>query len=956
MIKKNRSLHFRFVLSYLFLAAFVTLAVIIFSSYLTSFLRKDIPKRNLNLVHAIAGEIKIFLDQPIGDINAFAQLLKKNDYKIDVKGELESLIRYNRFCEISYILGMDGEILNVAPYNNDFIGLSFKNQQYFKDAILQKDGEITLSDSFISSLTGDPAVTISQKAGPYIIVSQINLLALNDIVNVVFSEKKGFICCVDKKGLVIAHSMPDVSSQNININNLEALSGVNPFGNKIFRDYWDGIEGISCVSPVKSTGWNVVIFQSDKEAFGVIDNMQKITLMLVIATTIGLIVISYYMVTRFLSPIKELTSQIKLVEDGDYSRQLFTYYTELGPLVGGFNNMVSSVRNRQADLEENREHLKSILKAIPYGVQEMDNDGTVVYCNLSCTRILGYEESELVGRKIWDINGVGFHDFETYFKDFVKSLKSKSSYMGEFRKKNGDALTLQIDCECRYNHDGAMVGVICIISDITEKVLNEKKIAELAKFPQENPNPVLRISRDGNIIFANPASSHLLECWDCSEGQHLSEEWFEVVRETLRSGELNRKEVTCGNIIYSLVFVPVAQHNYVNIYGLDITNMRMLENRLKQKEKLEAVGQLAGGIAHDFNNQLSGIMGYADMLSESLTDLKYKKYADNILQASERAADMVKKLLAFSRKGKYLSVPVDMHRIIGETVDLLYHSVDKKIKFNQILKADPCTVKGDPGQLQNALLNVALNARDAMPQGGELSMSTEVVYLDQNYCKLHSTEVGEGKFLLISVSDTGCGMSGDLQKKIFEPFFTTKAEGKGTGMGLAAVYGTIKSHRGIINVYSEEGRGSCFRIYLPLEDVNYVDEHVQEQGDALRFDGLRVLLVDDEETMRDVGSDMLEDLGCKVILCKDGLEAIDCYRQIWQNIDLVIIDMVMPNIGGKDAFVEMKKINQDIKAVLVSGYSLNGEAQDIINKGVKNFIQKPFQKHVLVNVISTVIA
>jgi len=377
----------------------------------------------------------------------------------------------------------------------------------------------------------------------------------------------------------------------------------------------------------------------------------------------------------------------------------------------------------------------------------------------------------------------------------------------------------------------------------------------------------------------------------------------------------------------------------------DITERRQLEAQLRQAEKMDAIGQLAGGIAHDFNNQLVGILGYAEMLREEAgSNPTLTRYADNILLAVKRSSDLTAQLLAFSRKGKYLTTTVDLHRVVFEVVSLLKHSIDKRISIQQQLKANPSTTVGDPTQLQSAVLNLALNARDVMPDGGELVFATDVVELDEEYCSTVPYDVTPGSYLQVSVADTGTGMDEQTRARIFEPFFTTKEPGKGTGMGLAAVYGTIKNHKGSITVYSEPGHGSTFRLYLPLVSESSVAPDATRRPAERVEGGGHVLLVEDDEMVRDVGRQMLETLGYTVTTRADGAQALEHYEKEWRSIDLVILDMVMPVMGGKEAFIGMRKINPDIVALLSSGFSIDGEPQNIIDEGVKGFIQKPFRR------------
>jgi len=368
---------------------------------------------------------------------------------------------------------------------------------------------------------------------------------------------------------------------------------------------------------------------------------------------------------------------------------------------------------------------------------------------------------------------------------------------------------------------------------------------------------------------------------------------------------------------------------------------RLLQERLIQAEKMEAIGQLAGGVAHDFNNHLSAIMGFAEMLQERLKDSPLCRYATNILKSSQRSAELTKQLLAFARKGKYLTVSVDVHEIIGEVLQILEHSIDKRIRLQTLLKAAPPHILGDPTQIQNALMNLAINARDAMPNGGELSIRTDLKFLDEAYCATLPYQLTPGRFLELSVSDTGVGMDRETQKRIFDPFFTTKELGKGTGLGLASVYGIVKHHRGAIEVLSEIGMGSSFTLYLPLNEET-VAETAAEDSLLYASDRRTILVVEDEQMVGEMLLEMLQQLGYAATLVRDGQEAVDYYAHSWPSTDLIILDMVMPRLSGKDTFRGLRQINPGAQVLLSSGFSVEGEAQVLLEEGAVGFLQKPY--------------
>jgi len=373
--------------------------------------------------------------------------------------------------------------------------------------------------------------------------------------------------------------------------------------------------------------------------------------------------------------------------------------------------------------------------------------------------------------------------------------------------------------------------------------------------------------------------------------------------------------------------------------GRDITEQRGMEERLRHSEKMQAIGQLAGGVAHDFNNQLTGILACGELLEAGLEhDPEMRELAEMIVTAAEHSARLTRQLLAFARKGKGRMVPVDLHGTIQDVQALLRRSFDKRIVLKTSLEAKPSTTLGDPGQLHNALLNLALNARDAMPGGGELTFATRVVELDAARIEAGRLEVPPGRYLAVEVRDTGVGMDAATLAHVFEPFFTTKDVGRGSGLGLAAVYGTTKAHRGAVEVASEPGKGAVFTLHLPLVDAK-VDRRGEEPAPAVEV-RRRILVVDDERMVRDVLRRLLERAGHQVVVADGGTEGVELYRRQWHHIDLVILDIMMSDMDGREALARMRALNPAIRAVLSSGYDVDGDAA-LATDGVR-LLQKPY--------------
>ncbi len=378
-----------------------------------------------------------------------------------------------------------------------------------------------------------------------------------------------------------------------------------------------------------------------------------------------------------------------------------------------------------------------------------------------------------------------------------------------------------------------------------------------------------------------------------------------------------------------------------------------LEAQLRQMEKMEAVGQLAGGIAHDINNQLGCILGYADIIQDVNEHPGIGEFISRIHQAVSRSADLVKKLLAFSRHGNFVMKPVNMTAVIHEVVGLLQHSIDKSIALSLVAADGQLHVMGDPGQLQNALLNLGLNSRDAMPEGGTITYEIHAVTIDNEEDGEHPS-CPAGTYVCLKVRDTGVGMPPEVVSRIFEPFYTTKPEGEGTGLGLAAVYGTISSHRGHIDVKSTVGGGTVFTILIPLYSapVAAVNSHIAA---PVLFGKGTVLVIDDEIDIRDTVALALRKCGFTVITAGDGLEGVQLFIKFTGKIDLVILDMVLPGIDGRNTFEQLLELDPGIKVILVSGYTVDGRVQSVLDKGARSFLQKPFRSVDLLRMVQDVL-
>jgi PAS domain S-box-containing protein len=493
-----------------------------------------------------------------------------------------------------------------------------------------------------------------------------------------------------------------------------------------------------------------------------------------------------------------------------------------------------------------------------------------------------------------------------------------------------------------------------------ERMQIEERHALLSEAVEQSTECVVITDLDGTIVYVNPVFERNTG-YSASEAigkkpnilksekhntEYYSKLWFALKTTGSWSGILinKRKDGTLfeeeTNI--STVSDSKGRPAYYVAVKRDVTNERRLEEQLRHAQKIEAIGQLTGGIAHDFNNFLTAILGFSSLLQmkfENDNDTQSNSYLQNIISAAEKAANMTNSLLAFSRKRIINIRPALLNDIIKGMERLLQRVITENVEFKTALTDKGTIIMADTGQIEQVLLNLVANARDAMPKGGTVFIKTEVVNVDEVFVRTH----GYGKpgaYVLLSVSDTGIGMDEMTRERIFEPFFTTKEVGKGTGLGLSIVYGIIKQHNGYIDVNSESGKGATFNIYLPI--IESTLESAEIKKEAIPKGGTEtILLAEDELEVRRLVKTVLEEFGYKVIEAVDGEDAINRFMENKDEINLIILDVIMPKKNGREAYNKIKNISPDVKAIFISGYTEDIiKREDIFEMGL-NFIAKP---------------
>ncbi len=608
-------------------------------------------------------------------------------------------------------------------------------------------------------------------------------------------------------------------------------------------------------------------------------------------------ILSYFFARRLTQPIRSLRRTTYKIMQGDLSaRATIPQYDEVGELAASFNRMTDQMVASQKSIQDAYDELKQYRKNLEGLVQQRTEELTVANKQLQLELAErrraenALAESEKRYRVIFETAGNA--------NMIVESDQTISMINKAFEKLSGWS---KVDVEGRKNWEDFFAA-----SDYRKIQRQHARRTKVLESDLEDYEASF-IDREGNTLLVYMAISEI---------------------------------PGTGQVIISLV---------------DMTEIKKLEAQLLQAQKMEAIGQLAGGVAHDFNNILTAIIGFASLLKMNMKkDPQMMTYVDPILSSAEKASQLTQGLLAFSRKQIIEPKHVDINEIIRKLEHLLVRLLGEEVDLNIVCSGEPVTIFADAGQMEQIIINLSTNARDAMPEGGVLSISTDMIVVgEDNLTDQQGYEKKPGKYALISVSENGVGMSRETASHIFEPFYTTKEIGKGTGLGLAIVYGVVKQHNGYINVYSEPGSGTTFKIYLPLVKA-MAEEHPPELQKPER--GTETILVaEDDDVTRELSRLVLEKFGYTVIEAVDGEDAVEKFGRHQKRIDLVLMDVIMPKVNGKAAYDAMRKINPKVKVLFISGYT----ADIIHKKGIFesniNFISKPVTPEALARKIREVL-
>ena len=727
------------------------------------------------------------------------------------------------------------------------------------------------------------------------------------------------------------------------------------------------------------------------------------------ATVLFLTFSGVYLIGRraalnYILPIEQLGEAVRNLGKGNWKfsgpPEMLNRKDEIGALAQAFDRVsrrlselfaslqerVEELKQTQEALRESETHYRNLFDGVPIGLYQTGPEGEILDVNPSLVSMLGYPSRESFMQRNASEMYANPND-RARWKNLMENGGDIITHEIEMRQFNDNVIWVENQSRTvRETNDRVLYYEGCL-KDITERkkaeqsqMESEKKYRDLyaeSKRAEEvyrslihsSPDPIVIYDLKGNVQYISPVFTQLFG-WTEAEVKgkpvpYLPAAEQEATMSLIR--DVIENDVICQGYEsrrYTkdkrLIDVSISASRYDDHEGKpagmlvilrDISQRKKLEAQLQHAERMEAIGTLAGGVAHDFNNLMLGIQGNLSLMlsemDENHPNFKRIKSIENLIQSG---AQLTGHLLGYARKGRYEIRPVDLNTIALETSET-FGRTRKDITVHLDLDSSLKAIEADKAQIEQVLMNLCINAADAMPDGGDLFLKTSSV---------NHTDIGQqvntpnpGAYVHLQVRDTGMGIDEKNRERIFDPFFTTKAMGRGTGLGLASVYGIVKAHDGFIDVDSKIDRGTTFNIYLPGSDKQPLHQETS-QPDVITCQG-KAMLVDDEEIAVDVGAEMLQKAGFSVVSAMSGKEAIELYREKRDEIDLVILDMIMPDIGGGEVFDEIRAMNPQAKVLLSSGYSIDGKATEILQRGCNGFIQKPFGLEQLMKKISEII-
>lgn len=991
------SIRFKLVLGMLiFWLAFVLLSAVI-GFYIVKRAQEElITQKQAETVSVLADELDMRLAMMHGLLIAEAKELQEEPSVLaDVERAQKWLDDHQDLHSVFdnhlFIFTPEGRIFVESPFLPNRRGLDLSFREYIQKTLELKAPY--LSNPYITSQAHQSPVVMftapvfDENGGiKAILGGSLNIFGQNGLTHIRDMKigRNGFLAMLSSDRRILLHSNPARIFTIVE-------PGTLPTADKVLNSHLEGTlyepaghdkKGyMVTVKWLKYKDWVILAHHPMEEIEESIAKYQQFILWRAVAVLLLGIVVILWLVNRFLAPLEAFAAHIRGLM-AKIGKDRYFHYTgrdEISEVSSAFNSLIKELDGRYEELRKNQEIFKTLTIFSTDVIFWRDMANNLIYISPNCLGLTGYTDQE----------------FHTYPELLIRIILPEDLHLWQghahgkgdavvfrIRHKKGQILWIRHECNAILNEQGEPIGYRGNFINITSQKMAELELEEQKELLRHliDALPVAVCLKDGEDrwLVANQQTLRLfglpedLDYFKMNEAElaALSAQRDVLLQlKAINEEAWQHKGLWRGyeefaaadgvKHIFDVFKLPVfnedGSRRYLIVVAVDVTDLKHTEERLRQAQKMEAVGQLAGGIAHDFNNVLMAMQGYAELLKMRLTDPFLVKFVDNILKGADRAAQLVRHLLAFSRRQQLKLEHLNLNEVITGVEPLLKKTIRDDIALQIHLASDRLPIYADRLQIEQILINLAANARDAMPNGGSLHIETGLAQLDEAYCQNY-VDVTPGNYAMLSVSDTGCGMDEDVKNHIFDPFFTTKEFGKGTGLGLSIVHGIVVQHKGLINVYSEKGIGTTFKIYLPLNQEAETTQagHTPQKPRAIKGSGV-ILIADDEEMVREIATSVLKEAGYEVLVARDGEEAVHVFEANAQRIDLLLLDVLMPRKNGRDAYEEIKARHPHIKAVFLSGYS-----QDLLmNQGKLlngyDFLSKPISPTELLQKIQAVL-
>ncbi len=865
------------------------------------------------------------------------------------------------------LLDSSGQVKFISPYRKEFLGIDFCNYDFFKK-VMKTRGSLW-SDTFVSPFSGKTSIALGVWSKPGVIVGIIDLEKLSGRMSKFESAKGVNIIVTDSRGIIIAAPDKNIVAQRMSVKNLPVISEALKGNYGTFRYSMGRIEYIGCAENIPEIGWLSVVTQPEDIAFASLHSFNIFFSIFLGGTLLVIIVVSLIAPRNLLRLLRDLKHQISNIASGKYEKteKLMKFKVrEFNELLNDVRHMSLAIRDRERSIEEAKRDWEMTFDSVPDLIFLLKENGEIFRANKASADYLGYRVEELIGKKCYEV----VHNTTEYPAScpHVRSRQSGKLEVEEVRLDDGRYLFVSCSPIIK---DGKFVGTVHVARDITEKKKLENEIIRsknlLENLFENSAEVIAVVDRQGRFMKINRRTE---EIFGYSRDELIGKkfdklyadknELNELVEMLRKDGVVHEKEVHMilknGEVVPMEMSVSLLYDNNGQLLGSvahakDLREKKSLEAQLLQAQKMEAIGILAGGIAHDFNNLLTTIKGYSQIL---LMDEQIRALEGEALQEIERSAsragELVSHLLTFSRKVEHTSKLININDIVENVKKLLDRSLPKNIELEINLDSDLAAIKSDPVQVEQIILNLVINAKDAMPEGGRLEIRTENVTLTEEEAK-RFVDAQPGKHVLLSVIDTGSGIPEEMLTKIFDPFFTTKEVGKGTGLGLSIVYGIVKSHKGFIDVETELGKGTRFNIYFPAEYETGINSLSTKENIKLPSGKERIMIIDDEESVARVGVQILSKFGYDVTWAPSGEEAVRLFQESDEKFDLIILDYMMPKMDGLACMRKIKSMDGNVKILFATGFVSDIPFEELYNHGATGVIQKPFDVNDLLTAV-----